>query len=113
MPPPAWKACAYCGQQMGAASLKQHEPRCRARPEIAAEMALRAEENFDRPAPLPDWEHCPNCGEQYSPTSMAMHVKRCKRLRPKGKNTAAAATAASERTSPTSRLRLCAPSPKP
>ena len=76
----------YCGQQFGKASLKVHMERCRNRPEVASEAALRAEEGYARPPPLPDWEHCPNCGEQYGKTAFAAHVKKCKRLRPNGAN---------------------------
>ena len=84
--PPNWKSCTYCGQQFGASSLAIHMDRCRHRPDIAAEAALRAEENFARPAPLADWEHCPNCGEQYGKIAFPAHVKKCIRVRPQGAN---------------------------
>lgn len=39
--PPNFKACKYCAQQFGSASLSIHEQRCRHRPELAAEHELR------------------------------------------------------------------------
>ena len=83
---PNWQPCPYCGQQFGASSLQIHADRCRHRPDVASEMALRAEEGFARPVALPDWDHCPNCGEQYGKIAFPSHVKKCKRLRPHGAN---------------------------
>ncbi|KAL1519573.1 hypothetical protein AB1Y20_023087 [Prymnesium parvum] len=94
MPPSSWKPCSYCGQPFGASSLAIHMQRCRFRPEIASEMALREEEGYSRPSALPDWIPCPNCGEQYGKIAMPAHVKKCKRLRPNGANGHCATTAA-------------------
>lgn len=94
MPPSSWKPCSYCGQQFGASSLAIHMSRCRFRPDVASEMALREEEGYARPPPLPDWEHCPNCGEQYGKVAMPSHVKKCKRMRPHGANGYCATTPA-------------------
>ena len=98
--PPSWKECPHCRQKFSASSLKIHVQRCRQRKDVQdAYWATKEKKFMENSAQwmggkVSTWPHCSNCGEQYSPTSMAMHVKRCKRLRPKGKNTSAAATAA-------------------